>query len=45
MLRTDEPYRDLGPHHLTAADRARKAQRLARQLKRLSYEVTLQEAA
>ena len=45
MLRTDQPYRDLGPHHLTAADRARKAQRLAGQLKRLGYEVTLQEAA
>jgi len=45
MLRTDQPYRDLGPHHLTEADRRRKAHRLATQLKHLGYEVTLHEAA
>lgn len=45
MLRTDQPYRDLGAHHLTAADRRRKAHRLAAQLKHLGYEVTLHEAA
>lgn len=45
MLRTDQPYRDLGPHHLTEAARRRKASRLATQLKHLGYEVTLHEAA
>lgn len=45
MLRTDQPYRDLGAQHLTATDRTRKAQRLAAQLKHLGYEVTLHEAA
>ena len=45
MLRTDQPYRDLRPNHLTAADRARRAQRLAAQLKHLGYEVSFHEAA
>lgn len=45
MLRTDQPYRDLGAHHLTDTDRRRKAQRLAAQLKQLGYAVDLEAAA
>ncbi len=45
MLQRDQDYRDLGPQHLTDADRCRTAQRLANQLRRLGYDVTLHEAA
>jgi transposase len=45
MLQKGEPYRDLGPQHLPDIDRRRRAQRLAHQLQRLGYEVTLREAA
>jgi transposase len=45
MLRTDQPYRDLGAQHLSEADRTRRAQRLAAQLKHLGYEVSLHKAA
>lgn len=45
MLQRDQDYRDLGPQHLTDADRRRTAARLAQHLRRLGYDVTLQEAA
>jgi transposase len=45
MLTKDQDYRDLGPQHLPELDRQRRAQRLARQLQHLGYEVTLHEAA
>ena len=45
MLRDGVPYRDLGPNHFERADTARLAQRLARRLKDLGYEVHLNAAA
>ena len=45
MLRTDQDYRDLGPAHFTDADRQRAADRLARRLRALGYEVSLRPAA
>jgi hypothetical protein len=45
MLQTDQPYRDLGPQHFTALDRARMAQRLTKRLQHLGYEVTVHHAA
>src|SRR5207253_9708848 len=45
MLRTDQDYRDLGPAHFTDADRQRAANRLARRLRALGYEVSLRPAA
>lgn len=45
MLQTDQPYRDLGPHHLTAVDRHRMTRRLTKRLEHLGYQVTLQEVA
>ncbi len=45
MLKSDQPYRDLGPHHLTETDRRRMTQRLTRRLQQLGYEVTLRHAA
>lgn len=45
MLRDDQPYRDLGPQHLTAADRQRHAQRLTARLRHLGYRVQLEEVA
>ena len=46
MLRTNQPYRDLGAAHLPAeSDRRRKVERLTAQLKHLGYEVSLHEAA
>lgn len=45
MLKTDQPYRELGAQHLTETDRRRKAQRLTAQLKHLGYDVSLHEAA
>ena len=45
MLRTDQDYRDLGPHHLTEADRRRMAHRLTRRLQQLGYTVDVRPAA
>jgi transposase len=45
MLRTDQPYRDLGAAHLPETDRRRKVAHLTAQLKHLGYEVSLHEAA
>lgn len=45
MLSRHEDYRDLGPQHLTDVDRRRQAQRLAKRLRALGYEVALHAAA
>jgi len=45
MLRTDQDYRDLGPTHLTEADRRRMAHRLTRRLQHLGYSVDIRPAA
>ena len=44
MLRDDADYRDLGPDHFDALDKARSAARLVRRLQTLGYEVVLQVA-
>ncbi len=45
MLRNDQDYRDLGPTHLTEADRHRMAHRLTRRLQHLGYAVDIRPAA
>jgi transposase len=45
MLLRDEDYRDLGAQHLSDVDRRRHAHRLAKRLRALGYEVTLNVAA
>jgi transposase len=45
ILRDDVDYRELGPDHFVAHDRARVAARLARRIQELGYEVTIQQAA
>jgi transposase len=45
MLRDGVPYRELGPHHFGRVDKARLAQRLARRLRDLGYEVQLNATA
>jgi hypothetical protein len=45
MLRDGVPYRELGPHHFARVDKARLAQRLARRLRDLGYEVQLNATA
>ena len=45
MLRDGVPYRELGRDHFDRVDKAKLAQRLARRLKDLGYEVQLNAAA
>jgi hypothetical protein len=45
LLRDKVPYRDLGPLYFTGFDRDRTAQRLARRIKELGYEVQIRKAA
>ena len=45
VLRDQVPYRDLGPLHLARLDQDRTAQRLARRIKELGYEVQIRKAA
>jgi transposase len=45
VLRDDVTYRELGPDHFVAQNRTRVAQRLARRIRELGYEVTISEAA
>ena len=45
ILRDGVSYRELGPDHFVERDRTRIAQRLARQIRELGYEVTIREAA
>jgi transposase len=45
LLRDEVPYRDLGPHYFIRVDQDRTAQRLARRIRQLGYEVELRKAA
>ncbi|HEX9640926.1 MAG TPA: IS110 family transposase [Candidatus Krumholzibacteria bacterium] len=45
MLLRAAPYQDLGPAHFTVRDRALVAQRLARRIRDLGYEVEIRKAA
>jgi transposase len=45
LLRDQVPYRDLGAHHFIRLDQDRTAQRLARRIRELGYEVELRKAA
>ena len=45
MLRNDVVYNDLGPGHFIVRDRALVAQRLARRIRDLGYEVEIKKAA
>jgi transposase len=45
LLRDQVPYRDLGPLYLLRVDHDRKAERLARQIRQLGYEVEIRKAA
>jgi transposase len=45
LLRDPAPYRDLGPTYFLRIDTARKAERLARQIRQLGYHVDLRKAA
>lgn len=45
ILRNDVPYHDLGADHFTRHDRAKTADRLARRIRQLGYEVDLRPAA
>jgi hypothetical protein len=38
-------YRELGPDHFVERDRTRVAERLARRIRELGYEVTIKQAA
>jgi len=44
-LRDQVPYRDLGPLYFARLDQDRTAQRLARRIKELGYEVQIRKAA
>lgn len=45
LLRTPQPYQDLGLHYLTARDQDRQKQRLVKRLEELGYAVTITPAA
>lgn len=45
MLKDKAAYRDLGPDHFVRRDGARVAERLARRIRELGYEVQIQKAA
>jgi hypothetical protein len=45
ILHEGVPYRDLGSDHFVQRDRSRVAQRLARRIRDLGYEVTINQAA
>ena len=45
MLRDKAEYRDLGPDHFMRRDSARVAERLARRIRELGYEVQINKAA
>jgi transposase len=45
VLRDQVPYRDLGPLYFARLDQDRTAQRLARRIKELGYEVQIRKAA
>jgi transposase len=45
VLRDEVPYRDLGPLYFARLDQDRTAQRLARRIKELGYEVEIRKAA
>lgn len=45
ILRDGVTYHDLGPDHFVKRDRERVAQRLARRIRELGYEVTVKDAA
>ena len=45
VLRDQVPYRDLGPLYFARLDRDRTAQRLARRIQELGYEVQIRKAA
>jgi len=45
MLRDKAEYRDLGPDHFMRRDSARVAERLARRIRELGYEVQIKKAA
>lgn len=45
LLRNQVPYHDLGPHYFLRVDHERKAQRLARQIRQLGYQVDIRKAA
>jgi transposase len=45
VLRNQVPYRDLGALYFNRADQERTAQRLARRIKELGYEVEIRKAA
>lgn len=45
ILRDGASYRELGPDHFVERDRTRVAERLARRIRELGYEVTIKQAA
>lgn len=45
LLRDQASYRDLGPYYFIRVDHERKAQRLARQIRQLGYDVQIRKAA
>lgn len=45
MLRDGVSYHELGPDHFVARDRTRVAERLARRIRELGYDVTIKQAA
>ena len=45
ILRDGVSYRELGPDHFVQRDRTRMAERLARRIRDLGYEVTIKQAA
>jgi transposase len=45
VLRNQMPYHDLGALYFTRADQERTANRLARRIKELGYEVQIRKAA
>jgi transposase len=45
MLRDKAEYRDLGPDHFVRRDSVRVAERLARRIRELGYEVQIKKAA
>jgi transposase len=45
LLRDQVPYRDLGSRYFAHIDKDRTAQRLARRIKELGYEVEIRKAA
>jgi len=45
VLRDKVPYRDLGPRYFARLDQDQTAQRLARRIKELGYEIQIRKAA